>query len=260
MVKIRKKLFCLLLSLITVFCFLPVLPIAQAAPAKWYVRYDVNGGTDAPKQQIKRKDAPVQIASARPVREGYTFKCWDTEKNGGGTLYYPGSEYFENQDLKLYARWTPKTYFVVFYANGGRKAPKRQVKGPNERVELTTDIPVRDGYTFVCWNTRIDGKGTDYLPGQPYGRRDSSILYARWKPIQVCYRFNPNGGTFSNTGVHTVKAGATIRIPKTIPVRAGYTFTQWNTERDGSGKAYLAGFYYPMETGGLLYAQWKHNK
>ena len=233
---------------------------AYAAPAKWHVRYDANGGENAPARQIKKKDEPLQIAAARPPREGYTFKCWNTEKGGGGTVYYPGSEYHTNQDLKLYAQWQPKTCLVVFYANGGRKTPKSQFKDPGERITLTTGIPTRTGYTFVCWNTKIDGTGTAYHPGQEYTAHESAILYAVWQPVKVWYRFDPNGGTFSNTGIHTVKAGATIRIPKTIPVRAGYTFTQWNTERDGSGKAYLAGFYYPMETGGLLYAQWKHNK
>ena len=260
MAKTGKSLSAFLAALFLTICLLPVMgSTAYAAPAKRYVRYDANGGENAPTRQIKKKDEPLQIAAARPTREGYTFVCWDTVKSGGGTLYYPGSEYRTDRDLKLYAQWKPKTCVVVFYANGGRDAPKSQVKEPWETITLTAEIPTRTGYTFLCWNTKIDGTGTDYHPGQNYDARDSAIIYAVWQPVKVWYRFDPNGGTFSKTGVHFVKIGATVRIPKTAPRRPGYTFLEWNTQRDGSGETYLPGFHYAMETCGTLYAQWKRN-
>ena len=40
--------------------------------------------------------------------------------------------------------------------------------------------------------------------------------------------------------------------------RAGYTFTGWNTARDGSGEACGAGDIYTLDVnGGVLYAQWE---
>ena len=52
-----------------------------------------------------------------------------------------------------------------------------------ERLRIPEDVPSRDGYAFVCWNTEPDGSGVAYLPGdivELQEKNPSAVLYAIW--------------------------------------------------------------------------------
>ena len=48
-------------------------------------------------------------------------------------------------------------------------------------TEVTTDKPVRKGYSFVGWNTAADGSGTSYEAGAKVELSAPVTLYAQWK-------------------------------------------------------------------------------
>lgn len=62
-------------------------------------------------------------------------------------------------------RVRPKIHTIVYQANGGSSAPGNQVKVEGSLIRLSSQRPVRDGYSFLYWNSRI-GK---YGPGSNYG-------------------------------------------------------------------------------------------
>jgi len=75
-----------------------------------------------------------------------------------------------------------KTSYIVSYdANGGTGAPGNQTKWYGENLTLSTVKPTRDQYTFVKWNTKADGTGTDYNPGATYTGNNALTLYAIWE-------------------------------------------------------------------------------
>lgn len=80
------------------------------------VVYDPNGGTDAPNPQSKLEDSTVTISDGIPVRPGHVFKGWNTAADGTGMDYPAGTEYSENANLVLYAKWE-KMFCVRFHAN-----------------------------------------------------------------------------------------------------------------------------------------------
>ena len=51
----------------------------------------------------------------------------------------------------------PFYYDITYDANGGDKAPKSQIKTYSINLELTSDIPIRDGYSFAGWATSSTG-------------------------------------------------------------------------------------------------------
>lgn len=82
--------------------------------------------------------------------------------------------------------------------------------------------------------------------------------------------YDPNGGVGGpSNNVDYLKDGIYVaRVQGTFPTREGYTFTGWNTEKDGSGDTYKGGDFYEFGTpeeipnGGIrvwLYAQWSAN-
>lgn len=48
-------------------------------------------------------------------------------------------------------------------------------------TEVTTDQPVRKGYSFVGWNTAKDGSGTSYAAGNKVELSAPVTLFAQWK-------------------------------------------------------------------------------
>jgi len=147
--------------------------------------YDANGGTGAPTSQTKIHDVPLKLSGAKPTRIGYTFVIWNTEANGSGTSYAPESNYTNDASVTLYAQWKANTYIVKYDANGGTNVtiPADQTKIHDVPLTLNNTIPTRldKGYTFVIWNTEVNGSGTSYVPGAIYTNNANVTLYAQWK-------------------------------------------------------------------------------
>lgn len=52
---------------------------------------------------------------------------------------------------------------------------------------------------FVSWNTKADGSGTTYLPGDKFYITETTELYAIWKKYQSDDRKTVNGKTVSDS-------------------------------------------------------------
>lgn len=151
------------------------------------VVYNVNGGSgSAPATQKKYygKTLTLQPATANPTRTGYTFKNWNTKADGTGTSYSAGASYTANAAATLYAQWTINTYKVSYNYNvsGSTGAvPGNQTKTYGTDLTLSDTTPDRSNYNFVKWNTKADGTGTSYNPGNIYSDNTDLTLYAIWE-------------------------------------------------------------------------------
>lgn len=82
--------------------------ITVPALESFAIGYDANSGSGAPGGQVKYYDQTLQLSYGQPAKAGYTFKGWATSTSaaGSGTVSYsPGSYYYENAPLTLYAVW-----------------------------------------------------------------------------------------------------------------------------------------------------------
>lgn len=119
--------------------------------AKWQVfKYDIeyfaNEGANAPAKQEKTHGTPLTLTNSAPTRTCYNFDSWNTNASGTGTKYTSGQTYNNNENLKLYAQWTPATYTISFDANGGSGAPDAQIKSCGVDLTLTNSTPHRSSY------------------------------------------------------------------------------------------------------------------
>ncbi len=71
------------------------------------IRYDANGGENAPASQTKNEGETIRLSTQKPTRDGYTFLGWSTNKNATSkdSTYDPGSSYSKDANLTLYAVW-----------------------------------------------------------------------------------------------------------------------------------------------------------
>jgi xyloglucan-specific exo-beta-1,4-glucanase len=132
--------------------------------------------------------------------------------------------------------------------------------GATVRVSANTGNLAKTGFTFVKWNTKADGTGTNYLPGETFVMGSANVvLYAVWTAAPTyTVTYNANGGTGSVTDSNHYPAAATVTVlgggALALP---GFTFVAWNTKADATGTDYLPGATFVMGSSNVtLYARW----
>ena len=250
--------------------------------AQWYssvpppiiIKYLPNSGTDPvdnmpnPDEDIKLFDVDYQLSGVELLRDGFVFMRWNTEPDRSGIYYMPLDIYTGNTDLTLYAVWV---YRVYYDPNGGNwstvPAPEQEFDG--NTLYLSMDEPTWSGHLFVGWNTKDDGTGTSYLPGDHYTANTSVELYAQWEslpPSSYTVTYYMTGGVSTVPPPQTKNHGVglnlwteteIINLVGSIPYRPSYHFAGWNTEPDYSGTTYHYGDSYDVDADLNLYAMWQ---
>ena len=213
--------------------------------AKWKantytINYDANGGTGAPSSQTKTYGVNLILQEGTPTRTGYLFKYWTTEKNGGGTGYYPKGTYSIDSGVTLYAQWEIIKNSITYDGNADNatNVPNWVNKNYGDSITIAAG-PTRPGYKFTGWNTAMDGKGTSYAAGATYSKNENLILYAQWQLITLI-TLSPSVGTtkYTISATSTGKANLTnLSIPFII-----------NTVSDNENLLYYYKIYYKVGT------------
>lgn len=111
-----------------------------ATAAEYTVSYNANGGSGAPDDQTKDGGIDLTLSSTVPTRDGYTFAGWATSADGA-VAYSAGGSYTTNDDIVLYAQWTPVTYTASFATGSGGTgwsiSPTSDVEGATVTVSYT---------------------------------------------------------------------------------------------------------------------------
>ena len=84
-----------------------------------------------------------------PERSGYTFVDW--YKDANCTEVYEPTTLMG--DLHLYAKWVKNAYNVTYYVDGAKYEQEKTYK-VNSAVDVKTDRPEKEGYTFKGWKTK----------------------------------------------------------------------------------------------------------
>ena len=126
------------------------------------------------------------------------------------------------------------SYAVTYNANGGTGAPATQSKYYNVTLTLQSGIPTRTGYTFVRWNTKADGTGTNFNPSGSYTTNAAMTLYAQWVPNTYTVVYDKNDinatGTMGNsTFTYDTDGNLSLNTFK----KKDYLFAGWGTTSDG---------------------------
>lgn len=209
------------------------------------------------------------------TRDGYTFVRWDTAKDGSGTAYGEGKNGVSQYVMKpagndLYAIWKANPATIQYrndWPNTTGSTPDT-TGNTGDTVTISQNSFDRPGYTFTGWSTSKRGDPS-LQPGDKHTLEPrTTTVWAQWKADPAHLVYNSNIGTVGSEA-KTVD-GVVDQTVKTITNpfdRPGYTFSGWNTQADGKGKAYATGADYvltandkstPKNTS-VLYAQWKIN-
>lgn len=179
--------------------------------------YELNGGTENDTTKPVTKTVYCNAATPQEVKgfklqlgesvkesvdlDGYThsyaFATWAENSPESDTRFPCNADYVLKENTVMYALWdetvTPITYYIEFDGNAGtaaRNVPGRMEAQYGEEITLPKQQPERTGFTFMGWNTRTDGQGTEYQP-QDTVKNLTTVnhatvkLYARWKQRRI---------------------------------------------------------------------------
>lgn len=239
--------------------------------------YHGNGATGGKTDPQSGKTGDELTTNANGfTRDGYTFVRWDTAKDGSGTAYGEGKNGVSRYTMKpagndLYAIWKANPASIVYrngYPNTTGSTPDT-TGSTGDTVTVSQNGFDRPGYTFTGWSTSKRGDPS-LNPGDKHTLEPgTTTVWAQWKANPAHLVYNSNiGGIGSETKTVDGVVDQTVKTIDNPFDRPGYTFSGWNTQADGKGKAYDPGADYTLTANdkstpkntSVLYAQWTINK
>lgn len=177
-----------------------LIPVAPAA-MEYSVIYNANGGTGSPYTVTETVGQshivlPDGDANLQYSRTGYTFLGWSENFSATIAQYAPGASIgataVDGQTITLYAIWEPippvPICTVTYDPNGGTGAPYSVTvsQGASHITLGSADVNLDysyDGKKFIGWNTKADGTGISYAPGDTIVVNNNVELYAQWEAL-----------------------------------------------------------------------------
>ena len=218
-----------------------------------------------------------------------TYSCWICDANSSGNREYKwgtsapstscsSGSWYKSSTITSAANCvapTTTTYTATFYANGGTFSDgsttwSKTIYSGARNYFSQMGIPTLtlSGCTADGWYM-TNASGTVYR--QYFDTGDATKFYAHWScsssggetgggetptPTTYTVKYDANGGTGAPSN-QTKKQGESLTISTVKPTKTGYTFTSWNTKKDGTGTSYNAGSKYTTEASVTLYAQYE---
>lgn len=177
-------------------------------------------------------------------KEWYTFSWWNTKADWSGTGYVYGDQIKNlaiTWKVTLYAQWKPNTYQVRFNWNWWGGTMPNQTLTYDSSDNLSHNLFDKWWYTFVGWNTKIDGTETGYADDELVENLATTWivdLYAQWSQNIYEIRFDNNGWTGTMTN-QTLSYDTTWTLKSNEFERMWYYFSWWNVNADWSGTGYV---------------------
>ena len=189
-----------------------------------------------------------------------------SDTDNRGNLSFASSENTSYAGPTLKLSESGYTYTIAYDINGGTgslPAPGTFTdgSGTDYTVASPTSLVAPANKEFTAWNTKADGSGTSYDPGDAYNLSRSVTLYAQFATMSftVTYAAGDNGSGASQTATKT--SGVDLTLPNSATAnsyftRAGHTVTAWSVNADGSTSDFALGGTYSTEAADTLYPVW----
>lgn len=153
--------------------------------SRYVIRYENLLGARQSNPEDYTSYSPDILLAAPQQRPGYRFIGWfDSPKRGIKISQIPkGSK----GDRIFYARWEQTVHKLTYLPNDFAGPPAQFMPPPcpiieGQKTSLSINIPVRYGFRFTGWNTKPDGSGSQYLPGEVIkNTNEIQKLYAHWE-------------------------------------------------------------------------------
>lgn len=170
------------------------------------------------------------------VSETKHIKKKDDTEDLEFTLNIPEKHvYFRNPEEGIEADdWPKDISFMPFY---------------HEDVTLPDLVPKLAGHQFMGWNTKEDGSGTEYMPGDKLTLKDDLTLYSKWIETDDNWYviYNANGGK-NAPGPTAVPKDEGAVLSQERPESGTMTFKGWTMDLKNPDPIYQPGDTLPYDS------------
>ena len=258
-----------------------------SAEAQYIVRFNANGGAKSPKAQTKKQGKNLTLSSAVPIRKGYKFVGWSTDKNAKAASYQPGATYKKDKSTTLYAIWektsvvvTPEKYRIdlCHCSNTALRKTSENVSvdlkksSPLSLLDLgTIKLRVRSNADHIAPSiSKVNDKKytlkislndvTKIKSGMVYidaldTENDMNVLttvsiYTKVNKLSSVFLFGADGKAIN---ISYKNYGEPFTIPDIVPKSAGKTFIGWSKTKDATSAEFGPGDLYKTDADISLY-------
>ncbi len=177
-----------------------VILYAVWAANSYTIKFDANGGSDAPANIQAQYDATVYIPRSTPSRYGYNFLGWARSKTATRAEYSAGASVSRltassGGVVTLYAVWEADRFLLKYNSNASGSSvavPSSIWLSYTGSYNISSSRPSRTGYYFLGWSFTANDQ-IAYDPGDMadvqdlYEKSEKSAgtvtLYARWEKM-----------------------------------------------------------------------------
>lgn len=236
---------------------------------RFMVKYNANGGKNAPSNQYFVSGKSVTISSAKPTREKYVFKGWSTDSDSSKVKYKAGNKYDKDKNLYLYAVWEKCSHkyddvgkctvckythpITVTKASGTVVVTEKDGAAVrNKPYQVGTKVKTAKYMEPLT----IAGYAINAHTNKWYKLSDGNWIFAGNVATGHKVTYNANGGKKapSSTGFVSGK----LTVSSTVPQRDNYVFMGWSTDKNAKSASYRSGDTYSIKKDITLYAVWKN--
>ena len=171
-------------------------------PIVYSVSYSLNGGVFNEDSVSEYTVESPLLNFTIPEKRGYRFDGWYTESSLINKKNNITSGSFG--DIKLYAKWTPVSYSITYYLNGGINSELNPSYYTIEDSDIILSPPVKSGSSFAGWFVnsneikKISTQNcTDVVLHAEWTTSDISISYKEVNDISVVQQRNEKNIIFT---------------------------------------------------------------
>ena len=205
------------------------------------IHFDANGGTGTMPDQKVFDTQTVNLNLNTFTRTGFTHDGWNTSADGNGADYADGASVISlaqpGSTITLYAKWRSNDFNITYNLDGGTVEISNPTSYDENTETFTLNNPTKEGYTFKGWSgTGLTGD-ENLTVTIAKGSSGDRTYVANYIPNTYYIRFNSNGGTGTMNNQEMTYGTAATLTPNSFE-KTDYSFTEWNTEPDGTGTGY----------------------
>lgn len=160
-------------------------PKPEPAKKTYTVSFDMNGGTGNIPSQTKEKKVDLVLTNYVPVKYGYKFLGWSTDKNATAPEYTSGGRYTADCNTTLYAVWE-KDYSVKIYDSSVKilNNPKTVALNFKTLVYLSAEAYDMPEGAYIKW----------FVNGQDTGISENNYSFEGTSTVEIAVKaFDKDG-------------------------------------------------------------------
>ena len=167
----------------------------KSASKKFTVKYNANGGENAPANQVMTANKSTALSKNVPTRKGYTFEGWAKSKKAAKADYKAGAKIKVSANITLYAVWKAEALKItqqpedVKAASGSRVAFKVKATGCN--------------LTYKWYYSKAGSSEWTYWPGHDYASTYATANDS-WNEMKVYCEVTDGSGNSVKSDTVTV--------------------------------------------------------